>query len=389
MCPMPNLKQQTPKEDLTLPSGLYIHFPFCRSKCPYCDFYSIASSSLIARWLESLKREIVFYRGEPFTSFDTVYLGGGTPSILEVSIIGEILDCVKGNYKILEGAEITIEVNPGDMKPEKVAGIKSLGINRINLGVQSFNDGELLFLGRRHRAEDSVMALDELGKAGFINIGIDLIYGLKGQSLEGWVKTLERAVSFEPKHISCYQLTIEGKTVFNAMKSKGELEELSEDIASIFFLKTSEYLESQGYIHYEVSNYSKGTGFRSRHNSKYWQRIPYLGLGPSAHSFDGEKRWWNYRSVKKYYESLENNMAPVDDYEILSEEQAILEKISLAMRTIYGIGRDDLENIPGAWENIQKLVTSGHIEILNNRIIPTKKGLLVADQLPLYIIHDS
>ena len=285
------------KEKSFIP-GLYIHIPFCKTKCPYCDFYSIASSSLIHPWLESLKREIAFY-SDKFDSFDTVYFGGGTPSLLDTGTIGEILVAVNNNFNILKSAEITVEANPGDMNLEKIKGLKDLGINRINLGVQSFNDDELLFLGRRHKSADSVKALDELRNAGFNNIGIDLIYGLKGQALKDWLKTLEQAVLFNPEHISCYQLTIEGKTVFNALKKKGELEEISEDDAGRFFLEISDFLEQFGYLHYEVSNFSRGAEFKSRHNSKYWKRVPYLGLGPSAHSFDGKKRWWNINSVKK------------------------------------------------------------------------------------------
>ena len=368
--------------------GLYIHVPFCKSKCPYCDFYSIASSSLIPRWLKSLKKEISI-DNDTFTSFDTVYFGGGTPSILEIDTIGEILGCITANYNVHEDAEITIEANPGDLNPEKVEGIKSLGINRVNLGVQSFHDKDLQFLGRRHRAVDSKRVLNDLRDEGFDNIGIDLIYGLKEQSIENWKKTLERAVSFYPEHITCYQLTIEGKTVFKAMKDKRKLKDLPEDIASNFFLETSEFLEQKGYVHYEVSNFSKGAEYKSRHNVKYWQRIPYLGLGPSAHSFDGKKRWWNYRSVKKYCNSLENSKVPVEDSEILSGEQEILEKISLGLRTLNGIRREDLAGIPGALDNIQKLETSGHVEIKGDRVIPTKKGLLLADQLPLYILNED
>lgn len=380
-------QEKSVQEENTSPAGLYIHIPFCRSKCPYCDFYSIASPTLIPRWFESLKKEILLYRGV-FESFDTVYLGGGTPSILETSAIEEILDHIKINFNLREDAEITIEANPGDLDPEKITGLKYVGINRINIGIQSFNDHELYFLGRRHRAVDSGRVLNDLKNAGFNNIGIDLIYGLRGQTLEDWKATLERALFFKPEHISCYQLTIEGKTLFHSMKNKGELEDLDEDLASKFFLETSEFLEKRGYLHYEVSNFSRGMDFMSRHNIKYWKRTPYLGLGPSAHSFDGEKRWWNHRSVKKYCSILEKNMPPVDDSETLSKEQAILEKISLGLRTLCGISREYLNCINGALENLQRLEVSGHIEIVNDRIVPTKKGLLIADQLPLYIIND-
>lgn len=361
--------------------GLYIHIPFCRSKCPYCDFYSIASSSLIPRWLESLKKETGLYR-DRFSCFDTVYLGGGTPSLLDISAIGEILEFIKSGYNVIDTAEITIEANPGDLSPEKIAGIKSLGINRINLGIQSLNDRDLLFLGRGHNAADSERSFMALRDAGLDNIGIDLMYGLKDQALKEWMQTLERAVSFNPEHISCYQLTLEGKTLFNTMKARGDLKELPEETAAEFFLETSAFLEHKGYVHYEVSNYAGNEKFRSKHNMKYWKRIPYLGLGPSAHSFDGKKRWWNYRSVRKYCEYLEKGCAPVEDSETLTREQETLEKLSLGLRTAEGIMTDDLAGIPGALENISTLVSSGHLRITGNKVIPTKKGLLVADRLP-------
>ncbi len=368
--------------------GLYIHIPFCRSKCPYCDFYSIASTSLVRSWIESLKKEILLYAGR-FGCFDTIYLGGGTPSLLETGTIEEIFDSIAASFNLKDGAEITVEANPGDMTPDKIAGIKSLGINRINLGIQSFNDRDLLFLGRRHSAADCERAIKGLRDAGFDNVGIDLIYGLKDQTPAQWIQTMEKALSFSPEHISCYQLTIEGKTVFNAMKNKGTLKELSEDSASRFFLETSDYLEQHGYIHYEVSNFAKNRALRSGHNMKYWQRIPYLGLGPSAHSFDGKKRWWNFRSVRKYCLDLESGKLPVEDFEVLSEEQEILEKVSLGLRTTEGVMIDEFSDITGAMEKISGLVSSGHIEIKGNIIVPTKKGLLIADQMPLFILEKS
>jgi oxygen-independent coproporphyrinogen III oxidase len=370
-----------------LPAGLYIHIPFCKSKCPYCDFYSITSTTLISRFIESLKREMLLYE-DIFTIFDTIYLGGGTPSLFDTDMIAGIIDSAKIIFNITENAEVTIETNPGDMTHDKIADMKKAGINRINLGVQSFNDNDLKFLGRRHSAADSERAFHSSRDAGFNNIGIDLIYSLKDQSVDAWIKNLEKAVIFEPEHISCYQLTIEGKTLFNAMKKKGTLTDLSEDAASAFFLETSAFLEKMGYSHYEVSNFSKATEYRSRHNMKYWQRVPYLGLGPSAHSFDGKKRWWNYSSVKNYCSSLENGSLPVEDSESLTVEQETLEKISLGLRTSDGIKMDDLKDIRGAMENVTKLESTGHVKVTGNFIAPTKKGFLVADRLPLIIMGD-
>lgn len=363
--------------------GLYIHIPFCRSKCPYCDFYSIASLTPAEKWLEALKKEMRMYCLP--CKFDTVYLGGGTPSVLDTDMIDEILETARANFRFYDDMEITIEVNPGDITSEKAEGLKASGINRVNLGVQSFDDRDLSFLGRRHSSADAENACKNLRKAGFENIGIDLIYGLQGQTVEAWLKTLEKALELKPEHISCYQLTIEGKTVFKALKKKGKLCDLPEEDAESFFIKTSDLLEAGGYIHYEVSNFASGPEYRSRHNIKYWNRTPCLGLGPSAHSFDGHKRWWNHSSVKKYLRDITAGIPPVDGSELLTEEQALLEKVSLLLRTEGGVEIKDLVLFPDAENKIQELELSGHLIIREGRIVPTKKGLLVADRLPLYI----
>ncbi len=340
---------------------------------------------MVPQWFEALKHEILLYK-DNFSYFDSIYFGGGTPSLLDVNIIGDILNIIKREYPLKKDTEITFEANPCDMTLEKLREIKSLGINRINLGVQSFNDDELMFLGRGHRGKDSERVLNDTRKAGINNTGIDLIYGLKGQSLEDWRKTLEKALHFSPEHISCYQLTIEGKTVFNSMRSRGMLEDLGDEEAEFFFLETSRILEKNGYLHYEVSNYAKGPEHKSRHNSKYWNRTPYLGLGPSAHSFDGRKRWWNYRSIKKYCSSLENGEYPVENYEILTGEQEILEILALGLRTADGLKLNIFSEYPESSKKLKALELSGHLIIKDNRAIPTKKGLLIADQLPLFIL---
>jgi oxygen-independent coproporphyrinogen-3 oxidase len=379
-------EQEQNQQELTPPAGLYIHTPFCRSKCPYCDFYSIASTSLVPGWLEALKKEILFYR-DKFPYFDTIYFGGGTPSLLDIDIIERILNTVKSEYRFKEDTEITFEANPCDMTPGKINGLKSLGISRINLGVQSFNDDELYFLGRRHRGTDSERVLTGLNRAGFENRGIDLIYGLKSQTLKSWQRTLEQALDFSPEHISCYQLTIGGKTVFNKMKNKGILEDLAEDEAGAFFIHTTDFLEKNGYLHYEVSNYAKDMKYKSRHNIKYWDRTPYLGLGPSAHSFDGKKRWWNHRSIKKYRANLMNGESPVENFEILTGEQEILEKLVLGLRTSDGLDMKILSSYQDSIKRIKELEASEHLIVKEGKITPTKKGLLVADQLPLFILN--
>jgi oxygen-independent coproporphyrinogen III oxidase len=366
--------------------GLYIHVPFCRSKCPYCGFYSIASTSLIPGWLDALKKEITLYQGVFKEPFDSLYIGGGTPSVLSPEELKEIKDCLFADFQFNDDTEITIEANPGDIDSAKIMGLKALGFNRVNLGVQSFNDDELLFLGRRHSAREAEDAVAGLRTSGFDNIGIDLIYGLQGQSLGSWKDNLDKALAFQPEHISCYQLNIEKGTPFANMKERGLIEPVKEETEESLFLATSEYLEDHGYIHYEISNFAKGESFYSRHNCKYWDHTPYLGLGPSAHSFDGASRWWNLRSVRKYNKALEKGERPVEEYEALTEEQIMMETVSLGLRTRWGFDMKALHPTPKTKDTISMLEEAGYIKIRDERIIPTKKGFLIADHLPLYFL---
>ena len=365
--------------------GLYLHVPFCRTKCPYCGFYSIASTSLLPGWIDAVNREAAHYT-DRFQCFDSLYIGGGTPSLLKVCELGRLLECLFKHFEFALDTEITIEANPCDINREKVDGIKGLGFNRINIGVQSLDDLELKFLGRRHTAEDAEKAFERLRASGFKNIGVDLIYGFQGQSLKGWIKTLKRILIFRPEHISCYELTFEKRTLFSRMKEKGLLVPLSEKEERSFFLLTSRFLEENGYIHYEISSFARKEVYCSRHNRKYWHHAPYLGLGPSAHSFQNSTRWWNYCSVKKYSEALNKNARPVEGYEILTNEQMRLESIALGLRTRDGFHIRKDENIPGMDDAIVMLEESGFLRVDNGRAIPTKKGLLVADYLPLYLI---
>ncbi len=360
--------------------GLYIHIPFCRCKCPYCTFYSITSHSLITPWLNSLKSEIVYYKDQ-FECFDTIYLGGGTPTFLDADMLTSIMEHLYKNYYFASDTEITIEANPCDLTQEKIHVLKDLGFNRISLGVQSLNDRSLLFLGRRHTAEKAETALTFLRSCGFENIGVDLIYGFEGQSLKEWIETLNRVLTFQPEHLSCYQLSFEKQTLFGRLKDKGLIRPLNEKEECTFFSLTSQFLESHDYIHYEISNFARGKPYYSRHNNKYWHHIPYLGLGPSAHSFHKSTRRWNVRSVKRYCKLLESGRTPIEGYENLTEDQLRLESINLGSRTREGF---DLKEIPydrPSRDMLMRLQTSGLVHIKNGRVIPTKKGFLVADHL--------
>ncbi|MFC1867333.1 radical SAM family heme chaperone HemW [Thermodesulfobacteriota bacterium] len=365
-----------------LNAGLYIHIPFCKTKCPYCGFYSIADPSLISRWLKALKKEVLHYR-DRFDVFNSLYLGGGTPTLLRLSDLETLLDCLHSHFNFTKDTEITIEANPGDMTGEMINGLKSLGFNRINLGVQSFDNRQLMFLGRRHTADEAEQALTLLRSSGFDNIGMDLIYGLKDQPLKEWMQTLKKAILFKPEHLSCYQLSIEKKTPFWKMREKGIIKHLSEEKERDLFLATSGFLENNGYLHYEISNFARGKEFCSRHNRKYWGHVPYLGLGPSAHSFRNSSRWWNYSSVRRYCEVLERGNAPVEGFEDLTGEQKRLECVSLGLRTSQGFNLNEVPAHNGLDRVISLLKDSGHLQVVNGRVTPTKKGFLVADRLPL------
>ncbi|HVN70561.1 MAG TPA: radical SAM family heme chaperone HemW [Desulfomonilia bacterium] len=368
--------------------GLYVHIPFCKSKCPYCDFLSVTNTDILPRFIIALDREIDAYR-EKFGEFDTIYLGGGTPSLLPLQQIEAILDKIRNAFKILHDAEITIEVNPADWELKELNTIRGLGINRISIGVQSFDEKELSFLGRRHTREQASGTIENAIDAGFSNISIDLIYGLPGQTLEDWLTSLMHALHFNPAHLSCYELELKPHTPLGHRYEKGEFPLRTEDSQRDFFMITSEVLEEAGYDHYEVSSFARGMVNASRHNRKYWDHTPYLGIGPSAHSFKGKKRWWNHESIKDYHHDIEEGRLPVCGSEVLNSEQLRMEALLLGLRTKKGINLaqylfrfgTDLMNDKGLL--LKDLDRSGLIEIKEGFIRPTLSGMAVADSLAL------
>lgn len=368
--------------DLQQLPGLYIHIPFCKTKCPYCDFYSETSTSLISEWLRSVKKEALLYR-DRFSSFDTLYLGGGTPTVLKETELTPLIEYLFKIFRFAPDTEITIEANPNDINAEKLSVLRALGVNRISLGVQSFDERDVAFLRRRHTVREATAALALIRSSDFAGIGIDLIYGIPGQTMDAWLATLQKAVSFQPEHISCYQLTMAEGTVFGQMHGEGQLQLPGEKESENFFLTTARFFEENGYLHYEISNFARGEEHRSRHNRKYWQHVPYLGLGPSANSFQDGKRWWNVRSIREYCASLEEGRAPVAGAEVLSAEQLALEALYLGLRTRDGIDRAQISGSHNTDTVLRTLLKEGYVQIAGSRVVPTKKGFLVADQLPL------
>lgn len=368
--------------------GLYIHTPFCSSKCYYCNFYSVTDLSNSGKFIKCLRKEIQLYKNR-FDKFDTIYIGGGTPSILHPKQLKVILDEVGKNFSILENSEITCEVNPGDLSPNYLHALRDTGINRLNIGVQSLDQDILTFLGRRHSVSEAIDALENSRKAGFENIGLDLIYGIPGQGVRSWMNNLYEALSYKPEHLSCYQLTLEPDTPLKMKYLNGSFFMPDDELYQSFFFITSEVIKKAGYVHYEVSNFAREPSLQSRHNQKYWDHIPYLGLGPASHSFFKNKRWWNHRSINKYIKDLNEGNFPVSGKETLNLEQLRNEALYLGLRTKKGIDLNDFflrynyDLLKEEEAMLSKLIKEGLLEIQNNRLYPTLKGLALADSICL------
>ncbi|MGP8320460.1 MAG: radical SAM family heme chaperone HemW [Methanosarcinaceae archaeon] len=376
-------------------AGIYIHIPFCSKKCPYCDFYSITDHSLKQPFIEALIQEMQMVSSHALVC-DTLYFGGGTPSVFKAKNIERILENAYRLFNFLHDSEITIEVNPGTVTTEKLEGYHSIGINRINIGVQSFNDEFLDFLGRIHSSNDADLTIRGARKAGFDNIGIDLIYGIPGQTRKTWLSDLRRAVKFEPEHLSCYMLTYEKGTPLDREREQGRFKPASGSLFGELFETTMEYLTAHGYVQYEISNFAKNVSKISRHNFKYWSFSPYLGFGPSAHSFIEPRRYWNCRSVKKYIENIKEGRLPIEEKEILSKEQRMMEMVYLGLRKTGGIDIDAIDENLGInfrqifAEKIKQLQEDGYILPLQpkNHCVLSRKGMLFLDSIaPMLMIE--
>lgn len=364
------------------PAGLYLHVPFCRSKCHYCDFYSVASRAAVPAWLQAIKREVRQYR-EAWPVFDSLYLGGGTPTILGEAELAALMACLHRDFTFHPDSEMTIEANPDDLSRPTLQTLRELGLNRISLGVQSLDDRDLAYLGRKHSADQALRALELIHSVGWPQVGVDLMYGIEGQTLAAWKRTLDRVLSFRPEHLSCYQLTLAPGTPLGKRQADGRVRAIGERWEAAFFIFTSRYLERYGYRHYEISNFARSRETMCRHNRKYWRHVPYLGLGPSAHSFRAGRRWWNVRSITRYCQLLAAGQAPVEASETLTHEQLSLEALALGFRTSRGVALALAGNRPGGSRTIAMLQQSRLATVHHDRLQPTRRGFLVADSLPL------
>jgi oxygen-independent coproporphyrinogen-3 oxidase len=370
------------------PAGVYIHLPFCRRKCPYCDFYSkVAPPERRTAFLAALHREMALRAGRSMAA-DSLYFGGGTPSLFAAEQIAGLIDRARVLFGLSAEAEITLEANPGTVDREKLEGFRAAGVNRLNLGVQSFNDANLTFLGRIHDAGEARRAVDDARAAGFEDIGLDLIYALPGQRPKAWQADLETALAAAPTHLSCYMLTYAAGTPLDQARAAGRIRPLPEASAAELFERTAELLAARGFVHYEISNFAR-TGDPpawSRHNRKYWNRAPYLGFGPAAHAFDGtRRRSWNDADLDGYLDALNRDRLPPGGEEILTREQQMTEAVFLGLRQIEGIDIQLFDERFGLkfkdlfGRTTADLVNAGLaiVDARNCRL--TRRGLLMAD----------
>jgi len=382
------LKKIIQKEQYTYPSlsGIYIHIPFCKRKCHYCDFYSTTDLNIIPDFIESLKREISLYQNSNM-KFDTIYFGGGTPSLLTSKQIKQILSKLYSSFNISKNSEITLEANPKTLDKEKLFELLDSGINRIIIGVQSFINSNLNLLGRIHNEKDSIKAIENAKSAGFTNFGIDIIFGIPEQNFKDLKHDLNLAVSYELNHISTYLLTYEpGTVLYN--KIKNNIFSKLNDIKCAGMLKyIQNFFQKKEYEQYEISNYSKYKSFRSRHNQKYWLDINYLGFGPSAHSYIKPRRYWNLKSINKYIKILNNNELPVSGSELLTKDKLMIEFIYLNLRRIEGLNTQLFEkkfnvNFFDIYKNeLSSLIDNKFIRYDDNILCLTKKGKLLSDSV--------
>ena len=370
--------------------GLYLHIPFCSAICPYCDFAVLTGGSeRRAQFTDHLIREIGMWSSgsEAFRGMDTIYFGGGTPSALSPEQLGRIIEAAKAYLPVREDAWIFLEANPEDVTLESVLAWRDLGVRTLSLGIQSFDAEALAFLGRRHSPEQARQSVELARGAGFHTVALDLIYGLPGQSVEAWQRTLEAAVSLAPDHISCYQLTIHEGTPFGFRLERGKLAEAPEESQAELFLLTHSFLRDAGWPGYEVSNFARSPEHQSRHNRKYWDHTPYLGVGPSAHSFDGHRRWWNERKIKPYEARIDSGERPIADSEELSTPDLALEALMLEIRTVQGIDlarfqeRYGVDLLARNATLIERLSREGLLRMEQGRLVPTLEGFAIADSL--------
>ena len=364
-------------------AGIYIHIPFCKRACHYCNFHFSVSQNLLPQMVDAIMQEAELRNDYINENISTVYFGGGTPSLLSIGNLQLIIDKIYSLFDVDADAEITLEANPDDINEEKLKDWKTVGINRLSIGVQSFFEDDLEWMNRAHNATQAYKSIELAMQHNFNNISIDLIYGTPYLTDEQWLQNLETAKQLNVPHLSCYALTVEPNTALQKMIALHKKENVDAEKQSRHFEILMQWASENNYEHYEISNFAK-PGFRSKHNSSYWQGKPYLGLGPSAHSYNGTSRQWNVANNALYIESINENIVPFE-IETLTSTQKINEYIMTALRTVEGITTERLNTlsnekiISSIMNDAQKFIQQNLMVTENGALILTKKGKLFAD----------
>ncbi len=364
-------------------SGIYIHIPFCKQACHYCDFHFSTSmkkkEEMVLAIANELKLRKIEFQDE---LVETIYFGGGTPSVLELDEINFLINTVYDNYSVSQTPEITLEANPDDLSEARIIAFSQSKINRLSIGIQSFFEDDLQMMHRAHNSAEAKKCL-EIATHYFDNITIDLIYGIPGMTNEKWLYNIEIALAFNVPHISCYALTVEPKTALSKLIQTGKIAEPNDEVAQMHFLTLVETLENKGFVHYELSNFGKENYF-SKNNSAYWLGKKYLGIGPSAHSFDGISRSWNISNNSLYIKSIQENNLP-KEVEILSKTDRYNEYIMTGLRTIWGVSFEKIASDFGndyldyCQNQMQKFLKDDLLFVENNILKTTKKGKFLTD----------
>lgn len=372
----------------SMTAGVYIHIPFCLSRCSYCDFATgLFEADLATRYVQAVENEIERYAFPNSPYIETIYFGGGTPSLLKPAQVETLLNAVKGNFDLDQNAEVTMEMNPGTVTTNVLTEFRHLGVNRASFGAQTFDNRELARLGRAHNTAQTLTTFSDLRDAGFDNISFDLIAGLPGQSLNQWQHNVERALSLRPEHLSFYLLEVHQSTPLAEHIRRGIQPKPDEDLAAVMYAQMLERAENAGYEHYEISNLCL-PGFESRHNTKYWTGAPYFGFGCSAHSYDGiNRRWANERDINRYVQAIETEVSPVVEEQRLSADDIRSEAVFLGMRMMRGVDARRYRDVFGVdlyaehEKDLSRFIDAGLVEIDGDLIRLTRAGALMSNEV--------
>jgi len=363
-------------------AGIYIHIPFCKQACHYCDFHFSTSLKKKGTLVNAICKELALRKEELEGEVKTIYFGGGTPSLLTSEELQQIFKAIYQNYRVAEGIEITLEANPDDLSKEVLEQLADSPINRLSIGIQSFFEEDLLLMNRAHNAHEAIQCI-ELAKEKFENISIDLIYGIPKMTNERWLQNIEKALAFEIPHLSCYALTVEPKTALKTFIEKGIVPPVNDEVAKAHHQLLVDKMEAKGYINYEFSNFGQ-PGWFSQNNTAYWQGKPYLGIGPSAHSYNGEQRSWNVANNTKYIQHLEKGVLPIER-ETLSKKDKYNEYVMTRLRTQDGISIKEVTHMFGVQfleyllEQSQQHIDRHLLFLDGDQLIVTKKGKFLSD----------